>query len=313
MKKERSLEYLLVELKKLSNSEEATAEMIKYLKNLEQKKAEILASILKEAHDFASLDKIRLEKDEGKLLQSFANTVAEEKSYIAQQIKAIEVSLTIIKDIESDIVDDFVDRIASRNFFSYIENLYAIFSQAFNKINERLSNEKIFVDKWRGGSISHFFTVRRTQVLDDFKNRINELLQLYTEEANFRRGLLEDIKGCKGVIQEKANKLILVEEQAYHSGRLSREIAEKYQDKKEQIKKAMEAHERKITAVKSTSQATSSHVDSSRDFFNIGWALAGDLVDDGRIDFSSGFFVGGLAGGMLKNAGDGPLGGLLKK
>ena len=33
--------------------------------------------------------------------------------------------------------------------------------------------------------------------------------------------------------------------------------------------------------------------------FNVGWAVAGDLIDNGSMDPSGGFVAGGLLGGLL--------------
>jgi len=285
MQKERSLEYLLIELKKLKLTEEAADKILGSLQKLEKRKAEILTSMTKEAQDFQKLGRIRLEKDEGHLLDSLARTVNLEEGYTHKQIKAIRRSYIIIKDIESDLIDNFTNTNAAKDFFSFIDSIFSIFFEGFVKIDKRLLEERAFITSWKGGFFS-YFVIRRARVLKDFKGKILELLKIYEEEATYKKGLLVKISGCKEKIQEKANKLVLSEETAYRKGRLSQAMAQQYREKVKPM----------IEAVEETTKAATTHTDASESYFNIGFALAGDIIDNGEIDLSAGFFLGGLLG-----------------
>jgi hypothetical protein len=256
----------------LTLSEEAAEKILNSLKRIQERKAIVLSSMIKEAHDFKSLGKIRLEKDEGHLLRELEKTIELEDRYITRQIRAIRSIRRTIQRARNNLFYYFIDKNIAQDFFSYIDNIFALFSEGYSRIIRRLRDEEAFILEWGGGAISHFFTFRREKVLNNFKQKITELLRIYGDEAAYKRSFVGRLKGCKDMINKKASMVLANENIA----------------------------ERPFmgSIVKGVSKATSSYVDSSTGCFNLGWAVAGDLVDNGKFDVSAGWTVGGFFGGM---------------
>jgi len=272
-------------LKQAQNYSRAYAGAIavfRFLKQSEAKKAQIIHKMIQEAKDYKKLGKMRLVQDTDTLLKQFKEAVLQEFNYIYKLSSVEDDRGFILLELKRAIVPLFPNPQPAKDFFETLEVIHDLFMKGFNKRCERDTIERQFVDQWESAGfygLTKFFetiTFRRSSVVRKFKKQLLNLLERYRQEAIYMQTLIKQLEGTKELIAEKTKVLL--------------EHARSIPD--EAIRKAL------TVTVSQTAEETTQAVKSSQDFFNFTTAVVGDLLDDSKINMSTGFIAGGFWGAL---------------
>ena len=164
--------------------------MYNNLEKLHKEKIRIFQAMIDEAKDIEKLDKIRLEKDEQKLLSQLRHEGKKEYRYQRFANSRLGPYFEeLIGTYEELIKNTFFNDAplnesggTKEDLRKDMRSIASMFSDSISKLVEVNKEQLKFLNKWRGG---FFHFLKKKNVLDEFKTHASQMLNLIEKENEY--------------------------------------------------------------------------------------------------------------------------------
>ena len=176
------------------------------IKNRAKRKTVFLKEMVDEAKTFNGVKRLRLEKDESKLLGKYMHIINKEHKHIDLLESAFLRSWRCVEDIlgllDNKVSVEFKNAPGNRydswkeaksEFDISCGNLFKLINHRLVDLDKWLVEEKRFVERWHGRSIFFDAFVSKKHILDNFSGKLKKIYKYYKEQDAIIQKLLDDL------------------------------------------------------------------------------------------------------------------------